>query len=247
MKNIKDVKKRVIKKKERNKKAAIRMVAVILASLVVGFIATTLIYYFSVDLYVYYDDKTQISFSHLTGLDETNVSEYDFSKESNTEKFSEDEAKNFAKIMSKSTYTELSLLKAFPKIFIDLHGTKNIICNFLAFSDDYGYYYLYYSFGKIYLLCFESYLSDGYKNSMTLYVADNLSYDDIDDFRADAVDYIYSDDAMYEGLYYDSYSIDDILFLWYSHGEWIFLGTSFAAFVLIQTGRFIIKKSKAKN
>lgn len=114
---------------KRNKtKEIFKKVTCVILSLLIGFIATYSLFYFSVDCYKYSSDKSSKSFSDLgfANLDSsTKVTLYNYGR---SYSYTEDEKKQLLDCFENSEYTELPLYKAFPLLWIAMKP-QNYICD----------------------------------------------------------------------------------------------------------------------
>ncbi len=229
-----------MQQKQKKKKRIIKNLMCILLSLLIGFVATYSLFYFSVDCYKYSSDKSSKSFSDLgfANLDSsTKVTLYNYGR---SYSYTEEEKEQLLDCFKNSEYTELPLYKAFPLLWIAMKP-RYYICEIRRDSAEYYYMGTVYVFNKsLYLLNYSDYDYDTGTLMITLYKSSGDEVQKIKNIKKEPTKSDYQDiGTQYQYLYNDCASNE-----WCFHFTAIFLAMSLGVYIVIGIVNTVKKHSK---
>ena len=226
------------KKRGAGKRRALNFVFCVFLSLLIGFVSTYSLFFFSVDSYKYGSDKGTKSFSQIgfEGFDAYNSDS--ITRWGRQSQPTSSEASQIYSCIKDADYKELPLVKAFPLFWIAF-TPKKYICNlFFDEGDDFdsvcGYVYVFN--GSVYLLIDNS-EPEPKLLSVTVYKATNIDAKKIQEIGGVKESDLKHVGTEYQYLYSKAVQKD-----WYFHYVAIFIAMSFAAYILISIVRCVKRK-----
>lgn len=226
---------------KRNKtKKILKKVTCVILSLLIGFIATYSLFYFSVDGYEFSSDKSSKSLSDLGFANLDSSAKVTLHNYGRSYSYTEEEKEQLLDCFENSEYTELPLYKAFPLLWIAMKP-RYYICEIRRNSTEYYYMGTAYIFNKsLYLLNYSDYDYGTDTLMITLYKSSGDEIQKIKNIKKEPIksDYLYIG-TQYQYLYNDCASNE-----WCFHFTAIFFAMSLGVFIIINILNSIKKLNK---
>lgn len=216
------------------KQGILKNILCVSLSLLVGFVSTYGLFFFSVDSYKYSSEKDTKTFSDV-GYENFDVTETDsitrYGKQSTPTSY---EVNKLYSCLSNAEYKELPLFKAFPLFWI-VFTPKNYICD-LNTDNPIMDGTVFISHNSVYIVNYNS-ESDSNIMSLTVYKAIKVDYKTIKKIGGAKDSDLKYVGTIYQYLYKEAVQKD-----WYFHFIAIFIAISIAAYFFI----IIIRRIKCK-